>query len=179
MKIFLIAIVIATACGFGSADPSELQTVPHVDLSRYLGVWYEIASFPGPHQQGCVASQATYSLRDDGDIKVLNECRDKTLSGEWRRAEGRAWVVDKANYAKLKVRFFWPFSGDYWVIDLGENYEFAVVSEPNRNYLWILSRTRQMPETTYNAILNRLKQKGFDLQRLNRTPQPIVEKVGK
>jgi apolipoprotein D and lipocalin family protein len=143
-----------------------------VDLSKYLGVWYEIASFPGPHQEGCVATKATYRLRSDGDIEVINECRDKNLSGKWRSAKGKAWVVDENTGSKLKVRFFWPLSADYWVIMLGEQYEFAVVSEPNRKYLWILCRSRQMSENTYAKITNFLRDNDFDLSRLNRTTQP-------
>ncbi len=158
----------------GRAQANEpLETVKHVDLAKYLGVWYEIASFPAPFQKDCAAAKATYTLRDDGDINVLNECRDKTLEGKPRTANGKAWVVDTETNAKLKVRFFWPFSGNYWVIDLGADYEFAVVSEPKRRYLWILSRKRQMPEEAYQGILNRLKERGFDLAPLNKTLQPI------
>lgn len=150
-----------------------LQTVQLVELSRYMGTWYEIASFPQRFQKGCVASMATYSLRDDGKVSVLNQCRDETLEGKLRSAKGTAWVVDKRTNAKLKVRFFWPFSGDYWIIDLGPNYEFAVVGHPSRTYLWILSRTPQMDSGVYEAILQRLKAQEYDISRLNKTLQPV------
>jgi apolipoprotein D and lipocalin family protein len=149
-----------------------LQTVQKVELARYMGTWYEIASFPQWFQKGCVASMATYSLRDDGKVTVLNQCRNETLDGKPRSAKGKAWVIDKRTNAKLKVRFFWPFSGDYWIIDLGPNYEYAVVGHPDRTYLWILSRKPQMDSTIYEAIIQRLKAQHYDINRLNKTAQP-------
>jgi len=170
-NVFLIfATFVLSAISFADSKPPE--TVANLDLSKYLGVWYEIASFPAPHQDDCVATKATYSLRKDGDIEIANECRDKTLTGKLRSASGKAWVVDKATPAKLKVRFVWPFSSDYWVIEIGEKYECAVVSGPARKYLWILSRTRQLPKNVLDGILGRLKDNGFDLGRLNHTLQP-------
>jgi len=152
--------------------PPPLQTVSHVDVNRYMGKWYEIASFPQWFQKNCTAVSATYALRKDGDVDVLNECRDKTLDGKLRSAKGKAWIVDRASNAKLKVRFFWPFSGDYWIIDLGAEYQYAVVGHPKRNYLWILSRSRQMDPAEYDKILERLKQQHYDVTRLNKTLQP-------
>jgi apolipoprotein D and lipocalin family protein len=152
--------------------PPPLQTVSHVDLNRYMGTWYEIASFPQWFQKGCVATTATYTLRRDGDVDVLNQCRDKTLDGKPRNAKGKAWVVDSKSNAKLKVRFFWPFSGDYWIIDLGPAYEYAVVGHPKRNYLWILSRSRQMDPADYGGIIERLKKQHYDVTRLNKALQP-------
>lgn len=152
--------------------PPPLQTVSHVDVNRYMGKWYEIASFPQWFQKNCTAVSATYTLRKDGDVDVLNECRDKTLDGKLRSAKGKAWIVDRESNARLKVRFFWPFSGDYWIIDLGAEYQYAVVGHPKRNYLWILSRSRQMDPAVYDQILERLKQHHYDVNRLNKTLQP-------
>jgi apolipoprotein D and lipocalin family protein len=147
--------------------------VEEVDLARYAGRWYEIASFPQYFQEGCVATRATYRLRDDGRIDVLNECRDRTLDGPLRRAEGVAWVVDPdTSPARLKVQFFWPFSGDYWIFDLDPDYRFAAVGSPSREYLWILSRTPAMDPAEYAALLERLEALGFDLSRLEPTLQP-------
>ncbi len=147
------------------------QVVEKVDLQRYLGVWYEIARYPNRFERDCVAATATYSLRDDGRIDVLNQCRLKTLDGKPKAARGKAWIVDPATNAKLKVSFFWPFSGDYWIIDLDENYRYAVVGHPERKYLWILSRTPQMDEETYTNILERLRTQGYDPAKLIRVPQ--------
>ena len=148
-----------------------LPVVPYVDLKRYTGTWYEIARYPHKFQEGCVESKATYSLRDDGKIAVLNECYDNTFSGKIRSAKAKAWVIDKKTNAKLKVSFFWPFSGDYWIIDLGKNYEYAVVGHPKRKYLWILSRTKTMEEKVYKAILSRLKDEQYDTSKLIKTLQ--------
>jgi len=156
------------ACASPGPPPAKLQVVPKVDLGRYAGRWYEIASFPQSFQRGCTDSRADYRLRDDGTVEVLNSClRD----GRVDTAKGEAWVVDKGTGAKLKVSFFWPFRGDYWVIELGGDYEYAVVSAPSMKYLWILSRTPQMDERRYQEIVGRLKERGFDVAKLNRTPQ--------
>ena len=143
----------------GAGLPS-LQTVEHVDLSRYAGQWYEIARYPNSFQKRCHGSAALYSLRPDGEIEVLNSCSDAE-TGKTRQARGRAWVVDQTN-AKLKVSFFWPFRGDYWIIELGKEYEYVVIGTPNRKYFWILARERTMDETLYNALLQRAALQGFD-----------------
>ena len=148
---------------------AELQTVPHVDLGRYVGTWYEIANFPQSFQRGCTATTATYTLREDGQIDVVNRCRKGSPDGPEKVARGRARVVDRTSNAKLEVSFFRPFWGDYWIIDLGADYEYAVVGHPGRDYLWILSRTPTMKADVYNAILQRLAAQGYETNRLVRT----------
>lgn len=143
-----------------------------VDPKLYIGKWYEIASFPQSFQKGCVATSATYTLRDDGDIDVLNECRLNSFDGQPKSAKGKAKIVDKKTNSKLKVTFFWPFYGQYWIIDLGTNYEYAVVGHPSRNYLWILSRTKKLDPVLLKKIIERIKAMQFDVTRLNMTPQP-------
>ena len=163
-------------CRTPSASAPPLEVVPSLEIERYLGRWYEIASFPQFFQRGCVATRAFYSLRDDGRIRVLNRCRDGAPGAEWREAEGVAWVVDpEVSSAQLVVSFFWPFRGDYWVIDLGEDYEYAVVGHPERTYLWILSRTPTLPPDVYAGILERIRAKGYDLAPLRETLQPVDE----
>jgi apolipoprotein D and lipocalin family protein len=164
-------LLVGVVAGCASPQP-PLQVVPEVDLDRYLGRWYEIASFPQRFQRGCVASTATYSRRDDGRIAVVNECRDGSLDGELRRAEAVAWVANpEKSSAKLKVRFFWPFSGEYWIIDLDPDYRYAAVGHPSRNYLWILARNPTLDPSVYGAIAARLEAQGYDLSRLRLTPQ--------
>jgi apolipoprotein D and lipocalin family protein len=148
-----------------------LSVVPYVDLTRYTGTWYEIARYPHRFQEGCVGSKATYTLRDDGKISVLNECYEKTFNGKIRSAKGKAWVIDKETNAKLKVSFFWPFSGHYWIIDIGENYEYAVVGHPDRKYLWILSRSPEIDDQLFNNIIEKLKTQSYDTSKLIRTLQ--------
>ena len=176
LKITLLSIFLGITASAGrlkaGEKPPPLQTVERVDLNRYMGKWYEIASFPQWFQKNCVASRATYTLRKDGKVDVLNECHDKTLDGKLRDAKGKAWVVDSKSNAKLKVRFFWPFSGDYWIIDLDADYQYAVVGHPKRKYLWILSRSTQMDSVTYGQIIERLKKQHYDVDRLKKTLQP-------
>jgi apolipoprotein D and lipocalin family protein len=149
-----------------------LQTVPHVELQRYLGRWYEIASFPQWFQRDCTGSSAEYTMRDDGQLGVVNRCRKGSLDGPEDVARGRARVVDSATGAKLEVSFFRPFWGDYWIVDLGSDYEFAVVGHPSRDYLWILCRKPSMEPGPYEAILGRLRAQGYEVERLVRTAQP-------
>lgn len=163
MKTLLLALL-SLVPAFSQA--SELQTVPYVDLNRYLGKWYEIASIPASFSKDCFNSTATYSLLPDGDIKVVNAC--ETEKGP-KSVEGKAWVVDEKTNAKLKVRFFWPFTGNYWVIDLGRNYEYAVVGEPSRDYLWVLSRNPRMSNAELQQILKRAAAKEYDIRRVVRT----------
>lgn len=148
------------------------ETVSYVDLERYTGVWYEIARYPNRFQTGCVGSMATYTLRKEGDIDVLNQCYNRTFSGKIRKARGRAWVVDRQSNAKLKVSFFRPFSGDYWIIELGEDYSYAVIGHPKRKYLWILNRKKTMADELYKDLLARIERQGYDTDKIIKTKQP-------
>ncbi len=143
-----------------------LEVVPHVELERYLGKWYEIAHLPAKFQEGCDETTATYTLLKDGNVSVLNEC---VKNGNVKVAKGTAKVVDKSSNAKLKVSFFWPFYGDYWIIELGRDYDYAVVGTPNRKYLWVLSRTPQMDEALYSLLIESAKSKGFNVGALIKT----------
>jgi apolipoprotein D and lipocalin family protein len=169
MMLCLTAMGMATAV---SAEERPLEVVGSVDLDRYLGTWYEIASYPAWFQRGCTAVTAHYSLRDDGLIRVVNSCNKGALDGKLKQSTGRAKVVEGSANAKLKVSFFGPFWGDYWVVDLDPEYRWAVVGVPSRKYLWILSRTRSMDEALYQEIVGRLQAKGYDEARLVRTLQP-------
>ena len=143
-----------------------LEVVPHVELEKYLGKWYEIAHLPARFQEGCSDTTATYTLSKDGSISVLNECMK---NGKVKKAKGKAKVVDKSSGAKLKVTFFRPFYGDYWIIKLGNDYDYAVVGTPNRKYLWILSRTPQMDDNLFSQLIEFVKSKGFNVENLIRT----------
>lgn len=171
MKQILYSTIIAFMV-LGCSEDLPLDTVSHVDVNRYMGKWYEIASFPTSFQKDCTGTTALYSRNPDGTVNVLNRCYKKTLDGPESRAEGSAYVADPSTNSKLKVTFFWPFYGDYWIIDLADDYSYAVVGYPNRKYLWILSRTPQMSTQLYNSILLRIQKKGFDVSKLNKTIQP-------
>jgi apolipoprotein D and lipocalin family protein len=164
--------LVSTATSSAAGRARRLEVVASVDLQRYLGTWYEIATIPQRFQKGCVAVTAEYSLRKDGDIQVVNTCRRGTLDGEVRRVCGKAWVVDRTTNAKLKVRFFWPLWGSYWVIGLDADYQWAVVGHPNREYLWILCRSPQMDAALYRDLLRLVAEKGYDLAKIEKTLQP-------
>jgi len=157
--------------------PGALTTVPTVDLKRYSGKWYEIARYPNRFQKQCVGNTtATYTIKPDGKLEVLNECLTK--DGTVDSAKGEAKVADKATNTKLKVRFAPSFLssfgfvwGDYWVIDLGQSYEYSVVGDPKREYLWVLSRTPELSEPVYQNILRRVQVLGFNPGKLEKTPQ--------
>ncbi len=167
-----VVVCAATAPVQAEPAPAPLQTVPSVDVPRYMGTWHEIAKYPNWFQKKCVSStQATYTLQADGRVQVLNRC--KTDKGEWSEALGSARQIGGPNSPRLKVRFapewlsFIPMVwGDYWIIDLDPDYRWVVVSEPRREYLWILSRTPQMPAETYQVLLGKLEKLGFDLKRI-------------
>lgn len=153
-----------------------LRTIPSLEVPRYLGRWFEIAKFPNRFQQQCVSdTSADYTLMGNGQIQVLNQCR--LLTGQMQEARGQARQIGGADSPQLQVRFapawlsFLPFVwGDYWVIDLDERYELAAVSEPARQYLWILARQPVVDEARYAALLARLKAQGLDTARLEKTP---------
>lgn len=142
-------------------------TVAEVDLNRYAGIWYEIARYPQWFEKGMTHVTAEYIPEKDY-IRVINR---GTKDGKLKEAKGKAFVVENSGNAKLKVQFFWPFRGDYWIIDLAEDYSWAVVSNKKRSTLWILSRTPKLSETTYARILQTLHHKEFDLSKLERVKQ--------
>lgn len=170
----LFGFVSLFAALFGCAVPDKsmppLQTVADVNLQRYAGAWHEIARFPHRFQKGCYASRAVYTLQNDGLIGVYNECRKGAADGPVKSVQGKARVVDKQTNAKLEVSFFWPFWGDYWIIDLDSDYQWAVVGHPNRKYLWILSRQKKLDEEVMSGIKRRLQQQGYDLHKLLISP---------
>ncbi|HEY4198733.1 MAG TPA: lipocalin family protein [Mucilaginibacter sp.] len=174
MKKEIIATTALAGLGLAAyaiATKNEpLETVGHVDLEKYLGKWYEIAAFPQGFEKGCTCTTAEYSLRDDGNIAVLNSCM---INGTPKTAEGKATVTDKKTNAKLEVQFAWPFSGKYWIIALAPDYSYAVVGHPNRKYLWILGRKPTMDNMTYNHLVLIAAGKGFDIRKLVKTVQEV------
>jgi apolipoprotein D and lipocalin family protein len=166
---FASAALLCFVCQAPSHALDAPPTVATLDLQRYLGTWYEIAAYPQFFQRGCVASRADYSLRSDGTLNVLNRCRKDTLDGEWKEASGSARVVGPG---KLKVSFFWPFEGDYWVLALDKDYRWVLVGGPNYDYLWILARTPQLDTATYSAITTRAAALGYPLSPLKKSVQP-------
>jgi apolipoprotein D and lipocalin family protein len=163
-----VALCLAGGCG---AFYPPLDVVEKVELDRYAGTWYEIARYPNSFERGCVGVTADYTPRDDGRIDVVNTCFESSLDGPSRDILGSARVVDETTNAKLKVSFFWPFEGDYWIIDLAEDYSYAVVGEPARRSLWILSRTPEMDDALYEDIIAWLPEVGYDPDLL----EPVLQ----
>lgn len=150
---------------------APIEVVPEVDLKRYAGKWYEVARLPNRFQRNCAGNvTASYDLRPDGKITVLNACRER--DGGIKTAKGTARPAHRRGpNSKLKVTFFWPFSGDYWILHLDPGYRWAVVGDPSRKYLWFLSRTPFLDSATFEELESRVRGQGFDTTRLVRTLQ--------
>lgn len=182
MKKLLVLTALVLAGFSNLAVSQEVRTVANVDLTRYVGTWYEIARFPNRFQKDCAANvTAQYSKRADGNIDVINRCKE--ADGKIDQATGVARVVNPQTNAKLKVSFapdwlnwvsfIW---GDYWIIDLAPDYSLAAVGDPSRDYLWVLSRTPGIADADYEALVNRVTAQGFDTSRLVKTVQEKAAK---
>ncbi|KAI4335582.1 hypothetical protein L6164_014217 [Bauhinia variegata] len=163
-----------------------MEVVRNLDLQRYMGRWYEIASFPSRNQpKDGVDTRATYTLRDDGTVQVLNETWS---SGKRGYIEGTAYKANpNSDEAKLKVKFYVPpflpiipVVGDYWVLYIDDDYQYALIGQPSRNYLWILCRQNHLDDEIYNALVEKAKDVGYDVSKLRKTPQndPPPEEQG-
>lgn len=177
--LFLICLFL-TAQNIAAQKKEQPTTVQSVDLNKYAGIWYEIARYPNKFQDQCVSDvTAEYVLEKDGGIVVVNKC--KTSKDKFDEAKGKARIKDKQTNAKLEVRFapkalsflssVW---GDYWILDLGKDYDYALVGSPDRKYLWVLSRTPQLADEKYEGILQIAKQQGFIPEKLIKTRQSVV-----
>jgi len=177
-------LLLLTAC-IGTPGPVGNTSVPEpartVELQPYLGKWYEYARYQAPFQRGCEGVTAEYSLRDADDptagIRVVNSCYQDALGGEFRQSTGRARVVEGSRGAKLKVSFFGPFFGDYWVLDRGEPetdglYPWSIVGEPSGRYLWMLTREAQPDAETRAMLEARVSELGYDWSLVRMTQQP-------
>lgn len=171
----LVGALGLAACSFALSrhpvgNPSVPQPTKRVNLKQYLGRWYEIARYEQSFQKGCEGVTADYELRADGDIQVVNRCRRS--GGKMSEARGRAKIVDRATNAKLKVSFFGPFYGDYWVIDHADDYSWSIVGEPSGRYLWLLAREPTPPAAEVRKLIERANSLGYDTSMLLLTRQP-------
>ena len=156
MHLWILSLLTLFFFGCSTHHPS-LKTVEKVEIDSYLGTWYEIARYEHFFEKGCTDVKATYTLRDDGEINVLNECMK---NGKHSQANGVAYATDKSN-SKLKVSFFRPFYGNYWIIMLGKKYQYAVIGDPSREYFWILARENRISEELRATILNKISEFGY------------------
>ena len=166
----VLNLSIMAGCACPPSVKDVHQTVPSVDLKRYMGRWYAIASLPAWFQKDCYCVTAEYSMQED-HVAVTNSCRKGSPEGPLKVSNAKAFVVPDTGDSQLKVQFFWPFKGDYWIIALDDNYRYAMVGHPCREYLWILSRTPAMEESAYTALVDTARAKGYDVDRLERIPQ--------
>ena len=150
----------------------DKTVVKELDLQKYLGIWYEIARYNHSFERGLVGVTANYSIREDGKIKVQNSGYKRRLDGRFSKATGKAFTPDpEMEPGKLKVSFFWNFYGDYFVMDLDENYQWVIIGSSSDNYLWILSRTPQLEPGLYDELLSKIKMRGYDLSQLIKVEQ--------
>lgn len=165
--LLLISLVIP-----GCFDNQFINNVPskNIELKRYLGVWYEIARIPNWFEKGLIGVTATYSLKKDGNIEVLNQGYINSFEGEHKKAIGNAWVAEKERTGRLKVTFFYPFTADYIVIDIDDNYQYALVGS-GENFLWILSRTPKLNPEIYNRLVSQAQKLGFETSKLVKVQQ--------
>jgi len=170
--LLILSFLFSLSCTKTNSQMLDKTTVKELDLNRYLGKWYEIARFPHSFEKNLVGVTATYSLRDDGKIKVLNQGYKNTLDGELSVAIGKAKIPNKLEPAKLKVSFFWIFYGDYYVLELDENYQYVMIGSSSPKYFWILCRTPQMDSAIYEMLLEKARKRGYNLDKLVKVLQP-------
>ncbi|MEC4746903.1 lipocalin family protein [Methylomicrobium sp. Wu6] len=168
MNIFwLLAFLLASCTGI----PKGMKPVDGFDVNRYVGTWYEIARLDQRFEKGLDNISAHYSLANDGGLEVLNQGQNLE-TGEWKKAEGKAYFIEQPTVGRLKVSFFGPFYGSYNIIALDkQNYQYSMVTGPNRSYLWILARTKTLPKKILDALIEDAKKQGFDTGKLIRVKQ--------
>lgn len=171
-KIKLLAFTLFSLfiCASCKTD-KELPTVQSVDLERYSGTWYEIARLPNRFEKDLECVTANYSINKDGTIKVVNRGIDISDNRKHKSAEGKAKVPDVNYPGRLKVSFFGPFYGNYYIIELDKDYQYALIGEPGRKYLWVLSRTKHLDEGIYNYLIDSAKKNGFNTSQLLKVKQ--------
>lgn len=174
---FLFALIFLMSSCNSQNNMIDKTVVKELDIEKYLGTWYEISRYDHSFERGLVGVTATYSFRKDGKIKVVNAGFEETLDGKKSEAIGKAKIPDSNIPSKLKVSFFWIFYGDYFVLELDKDYQWALIGSSSDNYLWILSRSPQMDEAIYNEILNNLTTRGYDVKKLIQVKQKISEKI--
>lgn len=173
ISIFSLSLIVFMffSCTNSNSQMIDQTTVKVLDLNRYLGTWYEIARFPHSFEKNMVGVTATYSMRKDGKIEVLNQGYKNSLDGEPSKAVGKAKIPNPMEPGKLKVSFFWIFYADYFVLELDEDYQYAMIGSSSDKYFWILSRTAKMDESTYEMLLEKARKRGYNLEKLEKVPQ--------
>jgi len=165
---FSIFIIAMSSC---KTTKPELKVVKTVDLQKYAGTWYEISRLPNTFEEGLECITATYTILENGKIEVLNKGQRISDPSKIETAKGKAHIPNKNEPAKLKVTFFWPFYGNYYIMELDENYQYALVGDPSRKYLWVLARQKTVDEQTYKQLMDSAQKSGFDIAKVQMTTQ--------
>ncbi len=172
MWVALALMLVVSCSNHTKMKAIDTTTVETLEIEKYLGTWYEIARFPHSFEKGLVGVTASYSMRPDGKIRVLNQGYKGSLEGKLSSAEGKAKIPDPNDPTRLKVSFFLFFYGDYYVLELDEDYQWAMIGSSSPNYFWILSRTPKMDEKVYRMLLDNAKKRGYELGQLIEVEQP-------
>jgi apolipoprotein D and lipocalin family protein len=171
-KLLFVLSLISYFLVSGCMKDEYIEKLPskNIDVNKYLGVWHEIARLPNWFEKDLVGVTATYSLKENGKIEVFNQGYIKTLDGASKKSIGEAWIENKKQTGRLKVSFFWPFAADYVVLDIDDDYEYALVGA-GKEFLWILSRNSKLDDKIYNALISKAKDLGFDTTKLVKVKQ--------
>jgi apolipoprotein D and lipocalin family protein len=162
-KLLVLIAALLSGC---TGIPEGLTAIDGFEVNRYLGTWYEIARLDHRFERGLNNISANYTLRNDGGVSILNKGWNQA-NGKWEQAEGKAYFVERPDIGRLKVSFFGPFYGGYNIIDLDKkDYSYSMVTGPDKSYFWILSRTRQLPKSTLESLIEKAKQMGFATDKL-------------
>lgn len=168
-----LSLSLLSILGISCASDSAVQTAKNVDIKRYMGTWYEIARYENSFQKGLKNSRAQYTLNEDGTVSVVNSGED--ASGKRTSAKGRAYAPNKGDFSKLRVSFFWPFYGDYYILEIDEGYTWVLVGGRDKSYLWILARTPALPQSTVSKILRIAEARGYDAGKLVFNPGALED----
>jgi apolipoprotein D and lipocalin family protein len=176
MKYTNLILIFIIAMGCSAQDKNKRNTIPQLNVGKYMGTWYEIARYPHRFEKDLVGVTANYTLLPNGKIKVVNSGYKHTLNGQFSSAEAIAKQTNPKTPGKLKVFFIPLFGASYWILDIEkENYDWAIVGSKSMNYLWILSRTPQMDEAVFENLLKKIKEWDYNTEKLIRVKQPLME----
>jgi lipocalin len=182
MKIIIIlsgiiitatSLILLIPCFAKRQKDIHIKTVKDVDIKKYMGVWYEIARFPHKFEKDLVGVTATYIMKEDGGISVINQGYKHTLDGKHKVARGKARIINPDNLGHLQVTFFLCFWSDYLILELDKDYQHVLIGSTSPNYLWILSRKSNMDEKTYDMLVEKAKSLGYDTSKLQKVLQKL------
>ncbi len=175
MPLTLYSLLLCLIFIVPAAGAAGLNAEKEVDFKRFTGTWYELATKPSWVQRDCVATESIYTQLDSGKLKVENRCRDENFDGDWQGIQAQAWSDPDSNeQGRLKLQLFWPFKADLWILKISEDYQTAIIGTPSLSNVWILSRTRQLPDDKYTELIKFVSATGFDIKLLEKTKQPVI-----